>query len=68
MNMENEHFAPSEGGRPEYLIDDDILTLLKENCIERMMTRKELGSNGYNILARKDVLSVLELDWILKLA
>lgn len=55
MNMENEHFAPSEGGRPEQLLDGDILTLLKDNYIERMMTGKELGSDKYNTLARKDI-------------
>ena len=41
--MENEHFAPSEEGRPGYLKNDDILTLN-----ERKLYRKSDNKEGFS--------------------
>lgn len=41
MNVENEHFAPSEGGRLEYLWNGHIFTLT-----ERKLYRKNDDKEG----------------------
>lgn len=53
MSMENEHFGPLEGGQDIYKIMI-FWPWLKENCIERMMTKKELVGNKYNPFAGGD--------------
>lgn len=63
MNKDNEHFALSEGGRLEYLENDDDVILMGKKQIESIG-----GGNLHNPSSGNNIPSVSEFEEILQLA